>query len=95
MAAHPIAAHSSSSTTGLAAAGASSSLLAGAGRQRAVVAGAGADGCGRRGAGLALQEVRRFEEAIIAYERDIGICAELGNRYGQAQTLENLGVERR
>lgn len=41
--------------------------------------------------GLALVSVRRFEEAITAYQRDIAICAELEDRYGQAQTLENLG----
>ena len=37
--------------------------------------------------GLALRAVRRFEEAITACQRDIAICAQLGDRYGQAQTL--------
>lgn len=35
---------------------------------------------------------KRFEEAITAYEHGIAICAELGDRYGQAQTAENLGL---
>lgn len=42
--------------------------------------------------GIALQEVRRFDEAIIAYCQDITICAELDNQYEQAQTLANLGA---
>jgi tetratricopeptide (TPR) repeat protein len=40
--------------------------------------------------GLALREVRRFDEAITAYRH--AICAELDDRYGQAQTLANLGA---
>jgi len=36
--------------------------------------------------------VRRFDEAITAYEQGIAICAELGDHYGHAQTLANLGV---
>jgi tetratricopeptide (TPR) repeat protein len=35
--------------------------------------------------------VRRIAEAITAFKRGIGICAELGDHYGQAQTLGNLG----
>jgi len=36
-------------------------------------------------------EVRRFEEAIACYEQDIAICREAGDRYGEGQTLGNLG----
>ena len=42
--------------------------------------------------GIALGEVGRFDEAITAYERDMAICEEFGDRYGQAQTLANLGL---
>jgi len=41
--------------------------------------------------GLVLQEMRRFDEAITAYQHDIAICDELDDHYGQAQTLINLG----
>jgi tetratricopeptide (TPR) repeat protein len=41
---------------------------------------------------LALREVRRFEEAISALEHAGEICREVGDRYAQAETLENLGV---
>jgi tetratricopeptide (TPR) repeat protein len=35
--------------------------------------------------------VRRFEEAIACHEQDIAICRETGDRYGEGQTLDNLG----
>ena len=46
--------------------------------------------------GTALREVGRFEEAITAHQRAIAICAdaicaEFGDHYDQAVTLENLG----
>lgn len=36
--------------------------------------------------------VGRFDEAIGAYQCHIAICAKLGDQYGQARTLENLGT---
>jgi tetratricopeptide (TPR) repeat protein len=36
--------------------------------------------------------VRRFEEAIAYYEQDLAICRETGDRYGEGQTLDNLGT---
>ena len=41
--------------------------------------------------GLALRQVRRFEEAITAHQEDLALCRELGDRHGEAQALDNLG----
>ncbi|MGY0232144.1 tetratricopeptide repeat protein [Longispora urticae] len=41
--------------------------------------------------GLALQEVRRFEEAIDAHQRAAEIARELGDRHGEGAALNNLG----
>ncbi|MFB7260777.1 tetratricopeptide repeat protein [Streptomyces nojiriensis] len=42
--------------------------------------------------GLALGEVRRFEEAINAHTQALAICRELGDRRGEGQVLNNLGL---
>jgi hypothetical protein len=42
--------------------------------------------------GLALVELRRFEEAIARYEQDIAICRETEDRQGEGMTLNNLGT---
>lgn len=34
----------------------------------------------------------RFEEAITAYEQAIAIFGEVGDHYGHARTMENLGI---
>jgi tetratricopeptide (TPR) repeat protein len=36
--------------------------------------------------------VRRFEEAITAFQGDLTICRETGDRYGEAMALGNLGM---
>jgi len=36
--------------------------------------------------------VRRFDEAITAYEEDLAICRETGDRHGEGMTLGNLGL---
>jgi tetratricopeptide (TPR) repeat protein len=41
--------------------------------------------------GSALQEVRRFDEAIVAHEAAVETFRQLGQEYGEAQTLNNLG----
>jgi|GEM_PF-4150091 len=41
--------------------------------------------------GLALAEVRRFDEAITAHQKAGDIFREVGDHYGHAQTLVNLG----
>ncbi|MFB7739821.1 tetratricopeptide repeat protein [Streptomyces sp. NPDC056112] len=42
--------------------------------------------------GLALREVRRFEEAIEAHSQDLEICREVGDRRGEVRALNNLGI---
>ena len=34
----------------------------------------------------------RFEKAITAFQEDLASCRELGNRHGEAGTLNNLGL---
>ncbi|MFI6031611.1 tetratricopeptide repeat protein [Amycolatopsis magusensis] len=41
--------------------------------------------------GLALREVRRFDEAITAHEQDLAICRQTGNRRHEGTALNNLG----
>ncbi|MFI0418615.1 ATP-binding protein [Spongiactinospora sp. 9N601] len=42
--------------------------------------------------GPALRQVRRFEEAITAYEHAATIFRETGDRHGEGQALNNLGI---
>jgi tetratricopeptide (TPR) repeat protein len=42
--------------------------------------------------GLALREVRRFEEAITALQEAVAICRETGDRHGEGMALDNLGI---
>ncbi len=42
--------------------------------------------------GLALRQLRRFEEAIDAHRRAVEIYRETGDRHGEGQALNNLGV---
>ena len=42
--------------------------------------------------GLALREVRRFEEAITACQDAAAIYRETGDRHGEGMALSNLGV---
>ncbi len=41
--------------------------------------------------GLALREIRRFDEAITAHYQDLAICLETGDRHGEGAALNNLG----
>ena len=41
---------------------------------------------------MALQEVRRFEEAITAHQDAAAIYRETGDRHGEGMALNNLGV---
>lgn len=41
--------------------------------------------------GTDLHQVRRFDEAITAYERDIAIYIELGDPYRLAEALDHIG----
>jgi tetratricopeptide (TPR) repeat protein len=41
--------------------------------------------------GMALREVRRFEEAIAALQRSLAMFGEVGDRYNEAQAWGNLG----
>jgi Flp pilus assembly protein TadD len=45
--------------------------------------------------GIALQGVRRFEEAITAYTQAAAIYVEAGDRHGEGMTLNNLGLAQR
>ena len=40
--------------------------------------------------GLALQAMGRLEEAIAAYRRNVVVCRELGDGYGQTQALDRI-----
>ena len=42
--------------------------------------------------GLALREVRRFEEAISAHQDAAAIYRETGDRHREGEALDNLGV---
>ena len=42
--------------------------------------------------GLALQEVRRFEEAITAHQDAAAIFRETGDRHSEGAALNNLGA---
>ncbi len=42
--------------------------------------------------GIALQEVRRFEEAITAHQEAAAIYRETGDRYREGMALTNLGI---
>ena len=42
--------------------------------------------------GIAYGELRRFEEAIGCYQEALAICRETGDRHGEGQTLNNLGL---
>ena len=42
--------------------------------------------------GIALREVRRFEEAITAYQDAAAIYRETGDRHGEGMALNNLGL---
>ncbi len=42
--------------------------------------------------GIALQEVRRFEEAITAHQEAAAIYRETGDRHGEGDALNNLGA---
>ena len=44
--------------------------------------------------GLALVEVRRFEEAITAHQDAAAIYRETGDRYGEVIALDNLEADR-
>ena len=41
--------------------------------------------------GMALADLRRFDEAIAAYERAVAVHRDTGNRRSEARTLANLG----
>ena len=41
--------------------------------------------------GVALQEARRFDEAITAHQQAAALFSELGDRHGEALALDNLG----
>jgi hypothetical protein len=45
--------------------------------------------------GIALQEVRRFEEAITAHTQAAAIYVEAGDRHGEGGALNNLGLAQR
>jgi len=42
--------------------------------------------------GVALQGVRRFEEAVTAHEEALQICRDLGDCHGEGGALDNLGI---
>ena len=42
--------------------------------------------------GIALREMRRFEEAITAYQDAAAIFRETGDRHGEGMALNNLGI---
>ncbi|MBB5085246.1 tetratricopeptide repeat protein [Nonomuraea endophytica] len=42
--------------------------------------------------GLALREVRRFEEAIAAHEQATAIHREVGDRHAEGRALNNVGI---
>ena len=42
--------------------------------------------------GLALRQVRRFDEAITARQDAAAIYRETGDRHGEGRALTNLGV---
>ena len=42
--------------------------------------------------GIALREVRRFEEAITAHQDAAAIFRETGDRHGEGMALDNLGL---
>jgi tetratricopeptide (TPR) repeat protein len=42
--------------------------------------------------GIALRELRRFEEAITAHQEAAAICRETGDRHREAMALTNLGL---
>ena len=42
--------------------------------------------------GIALREVRRFEEAITAHQDAAAIFRETGDRHGEGMALNNLGA---
>ncbi|MGW4798527.1 tetratricopeptide repeat protein, partial [Nonomuraea sp. NPDC004297] len=48
------------------------------------------EGAALNNLGAALQEVRRFEEAIDAHTQDLEICRETGDHYGEGAALKNL-----
>ncbi len=50
-----------------------------------------AEGMALNNLGIALQEVRRFEEAITAHQQDLEICRETGDRHREGTALNNLG----
>ncbi|HEX5496911.1 MAG TPA: tetratricopeptide repeat protein, partial [Mycobacteriales bacterium] len=41
--------------------------------------------------GLALRQVRRFDEAIDAHQRDLEICRQTGDQHGEGMAWTNLG----
>ncbi|MGX7829797.1 tetratricopeptide repeat protein [Actinokineospora sp. 24-640] len=42
--------------------------------------------------GLALRQVRRFEDALVAHERSLALHRELGNRGGEGAAWNNIGL---